>query len=84
MGHHNIDCMAVSYIPSNRLPTSQNVARFDAFDSGGPDSTRIIFRALHDLPAGTELAQSYVPLHWSVCDSGQMLCAATLGAHGSH
>ncbi|GLC36920.1 hypothetical protein PLESTM_000518500 [Pleodorina starrii] len=45
-----------------------NVARFDFFDALRPDagSTHVTFRALHDLPPGTELAQSYVPLHWSL------------------
>ena len=30
-----------------------NVARFDAFDAGGPASTHVTFRAMHDLPPGT-------------------------------
>ncbi|GLI62126.1 hypothetical protein VaNZ11_004662 [Volvox africanus] len=45
-----------------------NVARFDFFDSGRPNSTHVTFRALHDLPPGTELAQSYVPLHWGLAE----------------
>ncbi|GIL75147.1 hypothetical protein Vretifemale_4926 [Volvox reticuliferus] len=45
-----------------------NVARFDFFDSGRPNSTHVTFRALHDLPPGTELAQSYVPLHWNLAE----------------
>ncbi len=44
------------------------MARYDFFDGRRPDSTHISFRALHDLPAGTELAQSYVPLHWSLAE----------------
>ncbi|GIL51020.1 hypothetical protein Vafri_6979 [Volvox africanus] len=45
-----------------------NVARFDFFDSSRSNSTHVTFRALHDLPPGTELAQSYVPLHWSLAE----------------
>ncbi|MEW5313817.1 MAG: hypothetical protein WDW38_005354 [Sanguina aurantia] len=46
-------------------------ARFDAFDSDAPGSTRVSFRALHDLPEGTEVTQSYCPLNWSYADRQQ-------------
>ncbi|KAG1656021.1 hypothetical protein FOA52_005649 [Chlamydomonas sp. UWO 241] len=39
-----------------------NCARFDTFDGR---STNMVFRAMHDLPPGTEVTQSYVPLNWS-------------------
>eukprot|EP00955_Chlamydomonas_euryale_P066911 359690-Chlamydomonas_euryale.AAC.1 len=52
-----------------------NVARFDDFDSdpaaaaaaagAAPAAGCMVFRAMHDLPVGTELTQSYMPLHWS-------------------
>lgn len=42
-----------------------NVARFDYFDRPGPGNSSLMFRALHDLPAGTEVTQSYVPINWS-------------------
>lgn len=43
-----------------------NVARFDAFDAprGTPGTTHVVFRAMHDLPPGTEVFQSYVPISW--------------------
>lgn len=37
--------------------------------SGGSSaggSTHVVFRALHDLPPGTEVTTSYVPLHWGL------------------
>lgn len=48
-----------------------NVARFDNFDSSRPDNTRIAFRAMHALPAGTEVVQSYFPLNWSLQERQQ-------------
>lgn len=36
-----------------------------------PTSTHIVFRAMHDLPAGTELFQSYCPLHWGLAERQQ-------------
>lgn len=42
-----------------------NVVRFDAFDALlGHDNSCVQMRALHDLPAGTEVVQSYFPLNW--------------------
>lgn len=41
-----------------------NVARFDNFDAATGDNTLIEFRALHDIPAGEQLTQSYFPLTW--------------------
>ncbi|EFJ49771.1 hypothetical protein VOLCADRAFT_104220 [Volvox carteri f. nagariensis] len=55
-----------------------NVARFDDFDSDLPDRTHVTFRALHDLPPGTELAQSYVPLHWDLAER-QAQCREVYG-----
>lgn len=52
-----------------------NAARFDAFDAPGPGpgSTAVSLRALHDLPAGTEVTQSYVPLGWGLSTRRQQL-----------
>eukprot|EP00887_Chlorella_sp_A99_P000058 scaffold16.g58.t1 len=44
-----------------------NVARFDAFDAPGDaprSNTAVQLRALHDIPAGEEITQSYFPLEW--------------------
>lgn len=30
----------------------------------GCSTTRVVMRAMHDLPAGTEVVQSYLPLNW--------------------
>jgi hypothetical protein len=45
-----------------------NVARFDpGFPSGaaGIHPARLSFRAMHDLPVGSEITQSYCPLDWT-------------------
>jgi hypothetical protein len=40
--------------------------------SGGyPPSTAVSIRAIHDLPAGTEIVQSYFPLNWDLEDRQQ-------------
>ncbi|KAG2495194.1 hypothetical protein HYH03_006800 [Edaphochlamys debaryana] len=62
--------------PSHRNPapasasasTSGAPAIAVAPTAGGLASTHVVFRALHDLPPGTELAQSYVPLHWGLAE----------------
>jgi len=54
------------------------VARFDAFDSGAPDAAHASFRTLHDLPAGTEVVQSYCPLGWTYAER-QAHCAEVYG-----
>ncbi|KAK2080543.1 hypothetical protein QBZ16_000396 [Prototheca wickerhamii] len=45
-----------------------NVARLDAFDDGAPGAglKHVAFKALHAIPAGEELTQSYFPLHWDL------------------
>ncbi|PRW33731.1 Histone-lysine N-methyltransferase ASHR2 [Chlorella sorokiniana] len=49
-----------------------SVARFDRFDAppapGAPPgvNTAVEFRAMHDIPAGEEVCQSYFPLPWSM------------------
>lgn len=59
-----------------------SLARFDCFD-GTPVAgagataatagahTAVEFRALHDVPAGEELTQSYFPLPWPLADRRQ-------------
>ena len=41
-----------------------NVARYDDFDSVIEENTIVEFRALHDIPADTQITQSYFPLSW--------------------
>jgi len=41
-----------------------NVARYDYFDGPQEDNTIVEFRALHDIPAATQITQSYFPLSW--------------------
>ena len=43
-----------------------NVARYDDFDSTIEENTIVEFRALHDIPADTQITQSYFPLSWQV------------------
>lgn len=45
-----------------------NVARLDAFDAPaeGMANTVVAFKALHAIPSGEELTQSYFPLNWEV------------------
>lgn len=62
-----------------------NVARFDAFDSpvsttAPGTNTAICFRALHALPAGEEITQSYFPLTW-MYQERQQRCAEHYGFH---
>ncbi|KAJ9507575.1 hypothetical protein QJQ45_019243 [Haematococcus lacustris] len=45
-----------------------NVARFDNFDAPGQQNTLMVFKAMHDLPAGTEVLQSYCPIGWDYAD----------------
>ncbi len=51
-----------------------NVARCDDFDQ----STSMKFIALHDLPEGEEITQSYFPLDWGVSDR-QTRCRTVYG-----
>ncbi|KAG2429022.1 hypothetical protein HXX76_011264 [Chlamydomonas incerta] len=46
--------------------------------AGVPGPTHVVFRAVHDLPPGTELAQSYVPLHWGLLER-QLQCREVYG-----
>lgn len=55
-----------------------NITRFDYFDSARPDSTSVHFRAMHDLPGGTEVVQSYCPLNWTF-EERQQQCAEVYG-----
>ena len=56
-----------------------NVARFDNFDAPeGVDNTCIEFRALHDIPAGEQITQSYFPLTWSY-EERQQRCQQQYG-----
>ncbi|KAL4419948.1 hypothetical protein ABPG75_007046 [Micractinium tetrahymenae] len=51
-----------------------NVARFDCFDrepSGPRANACVEFRALHDIPAGEEVTQSYFPLPWPLGERQQ-------------
>lgn len=48
-----------------------NVARYDYFDGPQEDNTIVEFRALHDIPADTQITQSYFPLSWSFEDRQQ-------------
>ena len=41
-----------------------NVARFDDFDAAHEENAFVEFRALHDIPADTQITQSYFPLSW--------------------
>jgi SET and MYND domain-containing protein len=71
---------AASRINHECLP---NVARFDAFDAAHPGAapganTAVHFRALHALPPGEELTQSYFPLTWSYQER-QRRCAEHYG-----
>ncbi|GFH19763.1 SET domain-containing protein [Haematococcus lacustris] len=45
-----------------------NVARFDNFDAPGQQNSLMVFKAMHDLPAGTEVLQSYCPIGWDYAD----------------
>ncbi|GFH29424.1 SET domain-containing protein [Haematococcus lacustris] len=45
-----------------------NVARFDNFDAPGQQNTLMVFKAMHDLPVGTEVLQSYCPIGWDYAD----------------
>lgn len=38
--------------------------RFDYFDKPGDGNTDVFLRALHDIPAGEEICQSYFPISW--------------------
>ncbi len=40
-----------------------NVARFDSFDVPGPGSTSVVFRAMHDLPAGKCRVDTHTHTH---------------------
>jgi hypothetical protein len=60
-----------------------NVVRMDCFDfvpaqwPAGAERTAVVLRAMHDLPAGTELVQSYFPLNWSYAErqeQAQQVC----------
>lgn len=62
----------VSRINHECLP---NLVRCDDFDSG---STSMIFKALHDLPAGEEFTQSYFPLGWDF-ENRQARCSTVYG-----
>ncbi|KAL6771682.1 hypothetical protein ACKKBG_A27400 [Auxenochlorella protothecoides x Auxenochlorella symbiontica] len=73
-------CATGSRLNHECLP---NLARQDAFDEaradGDPGSnTGITFRALHAIPAGEELTQSYFPLWWEY-DERQSRCREVYG-----
>ncbi|DBB01084.1 hypothetical protein WJX77_011591 [Trebouxia sp. C0004] len=55
-----------------------NVARYDYFDGPQEDNSIVEFRALHDIPADTQITQSYFPLSWSFEDR-QQRCKAQYG-----
>lgn len=62
----------VSRINHECLP---NLARCEDFDSA---DTSMVFRTLHDLPAGEEITQSYFPLGWDF-DNRQTRCSSVYG-----
>lgn len=55
-----------------------NLARCDEFDSNDRENTFMIFKALHDLPSGAELTQSYFPLGWDF-EERQTRCSSVYG-----
>lgn len=55
-----------------------NVARYDYFDGPQEDNTIVEFRALHDIPADTQITQSYFPLSWWACFSHVLLLPLSL------
>eukprot|EP00803_Ostreobium_quekettii_P008093 evm.model.scf_3553.1 EVM.evm.TU.scf_3553.1 scf_3553:1881-7957(-) len=55
-----------------------NVARCDDFDSNQDNNTFMVFKALHNLPAGTEVVQSYFPMNWDFEDRQQQ-CKSVYG-----
>jgi len=62
----------VSRINHECLP---NLVRCEDFDSG---SNMMVFKALHDLPAGEEFTQSYFPLGWDF-ENRQARCSSVYG-----
>ncbi len=57
-----------------------NVARYDYFDGPQEDNTIVEFRALHDIPADTQITQSYFPLSWWACFAHVPIAAAAAAA----
>ena len=57
-----------------------NVARYDYFDGPQEDNTIVEFRALHDIPADTQITQSYFPLSWWACFSHVPVAVAAVAA----
>ena len=60
-----------------------NVARYDYFDGPQEDNTIVEFRALHDIPADTQITQSYFPLSWWACFSHVPVAVAVASAAAS-
>jgi hypothetical protein len=54
--------------PPAAAPATAAAAPAAAAGDGYPPSTRVRIRAMHDLPAGTEVVQSYFPLNWSLAE----------------
>lgn len=44
--------------------TGSSAGAMPSSSSSGCSTTRVVLRALHELPAGTEIVQSYFPLNW--------------------
>ena len=58
-----------------------NVARYDYFDGPQEDNTIVEFRALHDIPANSQITQSYFPLSWwAYCSHAAAAAAAAAAA----
>jgi hypothetical protein len=60
-------------VPTN-WPLGSTTADGSTGSTGSTDhcrSTLVVLRALHDLPAGTELTQSYFPLNWDLQERQQ-------------
>ncbi|KXZ51077.1 hypothetical protein GPECTOR_14g61 [Gonium pectorale] len=64
--------------PSSSAGSSAQPSTCAPTTAPSSSSTHVAFRALHDLPAGTELAASYVPLHWRLAER-QAQCREVYG-----
>ena len=54
------------------------MTRIDDFDAPGPDNMAMRLVALHDIPAGEEITQSYFPLTWDL-EARQQQCQEQYG-----